>query len=106
MSKRRIRRIEPVQAGKVAGVLSAAILLIIFVPVLLLLSVAGMDSDLGMGMMGGGILLALFMPFIYGALAFVMGMLYAVLYNFTYRFHGGVEMEYDEMDEEIDRIGG
>ena len=105
MSKRRIRRIEPVQAGKVAGILAAALLLILFLPVLLLFSLVGLSSDFGGTFPGGGIIVLLFMPLIYGAIAFVAGMLYAVLYNFTFRFHGGVEMEYDDMDDEIDRIG-
>ncbi len=105
MSRKRIRRIDPLQAGKVAGILAAALLLLIFVPFALLLSLSGIRSSIGAGLAGMSLLVALFMPLLYGLLAFLIGMLCAALYNLTYRYHGGLEMEYDELEDDIDRIG-
>lgn len=108
MSTKRIKRINPLQAGKVAAILSVVLVLIIFIPVMLFVSVLGLGSDsaLGAGMfLGGGLLALIFIPVIYGGLAFVFGVLYAVVYNFSYKWHGGVELEYDDMDDAVLAIG-
>ena len=109
MSTKRIKKINPVQAGKVSAVIAVLLILIIFVPILLLVSAVGIGSNqpsFGGLVMGGGIIaMVIFMPIIYGIFAFLFGMFYAFIYNVTYRFHGGLEMEYDDMDDEINRIG-
>ena len=109
MSTKRIKKINPVQAGKVSAVIAVLLILIIFVPIMLLFSAVGFSSDqssFGGLAMGGGILaMVILMPIIYGIFAFLFGMFYAFIYNVTYRFHGGLEMEYDDMDDEINRIG-
>jgi uncharacterized membrane protein len=109
MSTRRIKKINPVQAGKVSAVIAVLLILIIFVPFLLLFSATGFggnQSSFGGLAMGGSIVaMVILMPILYGIFAFLFGMFYAFLYNVTYRFHGGLEMEYDDMDDEINRIG-
>ncbi|MBI2579637.1 MAG: hypothetical protein HYW27_01925 [Candidatus Aenigmarchaeota archaeon] len=45
---------------------------------------------------GAGIIIALMMPFIYGALGFVMGAVSAVIYNFLAKYIGGIELEFRE----------
>lgn len=109
MSTKRIKKINPLQAGKVSAVIAVLLILIIFVPVILLVSAIGIGSNqssFGGLAMGGSILaMVIFMPVIYGIFAFLFGMFYAFIYNVTYRFHGGLEMEYDDMDDEISRIG-
>ena len=109
MSTKRIKKINPVQAGKVAAVIAVLLILIVFVPFMLLFSAMGIGnsaSSFGGLAMGGSILvMAILMPILYGIFAFLFGMFYAFIYNVTYRFHGGLEMEYDDMDDEINRIG-
>jgi hypothetical protein len=110
MSTRRIKKINPIQAGKVAAMIAVVLILIIVVPIMLLVSAVGLGSDnpaFGM-VMGGGIsiiAIVIFVPVVYGLFAFLFGMLYAFIYNITFRFHGGLEMEYDDMDDEINNIG-
>lgn len=109
MSVKRIRKINPVQAGKVSAVVAILLILIFIVPIMLIVSAVGFgaaDSSFGGFAMGGSILaVVIIMPIIYGIFAFLVGMLYAFIYNITYRFHGGMELEYDDMDDEINRIG-
>jgi hypothetical protein len=107
MSTKRIRRIDPMQSGKVTAIVSIALMLIIFVPILLLFSLIGMGSSSSLGglILGGGLFMVILMPLIYGFFGFILGILYAVVYNFTYRYHGGLQLEYDDMDSDVDRIG-
>ena len=108
MSTKRIKKINPLQAGKVSAVIAVLLILIIFVPIMLLISAAGFGGNQSAfgPLMGGGIIaIVILMPIIYGIFAFLIGIFYAFIYNVTYRFHGGLEMEYDDMDDEINRIG-
>jgi hypothetical protein len=108
MSTKRIRKINAVQAGKVSAILSVALILIIFVPLILFVSMLGLGRDSGLSagiFLGGGLLALIFIPIIYGGVAFVLGVLYAVIYNYTYKWHGGVELEYDDMEDVVGSIG-
>lgn len=107
MSTKRIKRIDPMQSGKVTAIISVALILIIFIPIALLFSIAGLGSR-GMGFgsfLGGGIFMLILGPIFYGIIGFIMGILYAYIYNYTYRFHGGLELEYDDMDDELATFG-
>lgn len=101
--KRRLKRIEPIQAGKVLGVLYAAMGLI-FIPFVVLAGVAGAFAQHAQQAqnVGGppaalmtGIMLGfgIFMPVIYGVMGFIFGIIMAAIYNLTARWIGGIEVE-------------
>jgi hypothetical protein len=99
--KRRIRRISPLQAGKMLGALYACMGLILL-PFFALAAVAGAfapSAEQSAGapapalfaamMFGFGI----FMPIIYGVMGFIGGIIAAALYNVFARWIGGIEVE-------------
>ena len=99
--KRRIKRIAPLQAGKMLGALYACMGLI-FLPFFALAAVAGAFAPssqqsagapppvLFASMMFG---LGIFMPIIYGVMGFVGGIIAVALYNLFARWIGGIEVE-------------
>ena len=96
-AKRRILRFEPVQLGKVLGILYA-MLGLVFVPFFLLMPViaASLPPEqrggmVALGAMGLGA--AIFVPVMYGVMGFVMGVLGGVLYNLVAKWIGGIEVE-------------
>jgi hypothetical protein len=107
MSTRRIKRINPFQAGKVSAIVSVVLILIIFLPFMLFFSLAGLGSNSPVSGMflGGGLFAIILIPLVYGFFGFIIGILYAVIYNFTYKYHGGLELEYDELSDDVNRIG-
>jgi hypothetical protein len=101
--KRRIKRIAPLQAGKMLGVLYTCMGLI-FLPFFALAGVAGAFAQhaqqtqnvsgppaalMTVMMFGFGI----FMPIIYGVMGFVFGIIMAAIYNLIARWIGGIEVE-------------
>lgn len=86
---RRIKRIAPLQLGKLAGCLHGAMGLL-FVPVVLLMP--NFSAGAGTGSSGAG-WLALCLPFGYAALGWVIGVIGAALYNFLAKWIGGIEVE-------------
>ena len=101
--KRRIKRIAPLQAGKMLGILYACMGLI-FLPFFALAALAGAFAQqaqqaqnaggppaalMGALMFGFGI----FMPIIYGVMGFVFGIIMAAVYNLIARWIGGIEVE-------------
>ena len=100
---RRIKRIAPLQAGKMAGVLYACFGLI-FLPIFALAGVAGAfaqqvqqtqtanapSAALMAAMMFG---FGIFMPVFYGIFGFVFGIISAAIYNQIARWIGGIEVE-------------
>jgi multisubunit Na+/H+ antiporter MnhB subunit len=101
--KRRIKRIAPLQAGKILGVLHACMGLI-FLPFFALAGLAGafaqhaqQAQDTGgppaaviTGIMFG---FGIFMPVIYGVMGFIGGITMAAIYNLIARWIGGFEVE-------------
>jgi transmembrane protein DUF3566 len=99
--KRRIKRISPLQAGKMLGALYACMGLILL-PFFALAAVAGAFAPsteqsagasapaLFVGMMFG---FGIFMPIIYGVMGFIGGIIAAALYNVFARWIGGIEVE-------------
>ena len=91
---RRIKRISPLQLGKMLGLLYA-IMGLIAIP--LLLFVASMSAHLppderGFFLaMGTGA--AFFAPILYGVMGFIIGVIGAVIYNLCARWAGGIEVE-------------
>lgn len=109
MSVKRIRKVDPIQSGKVTAIISIALSLVIIIPAFLFFSSLGLNSsDRGMAgaIFGGGIMMVILGPLLYGFFGFIAGILYALVYNVTYRFHGGLQLEYDDLEaDEINRIG-
>jgi Transmembrane domain of unknown function (DUF3566) len=101
--KRRIKRIAPLQAGKMLGVLYACMGLI-FLPFFALAGLAGafaqhaqqaqnappLPAALMAGIMFG---FGIFLPIIYGVMGFVFGIIMAAIYNLIADWIGGIEVE-------------
>ena len=100
---RRIKRVAPLQAGKMLGVLYACMGLI-FLPIFALAGLAGAfaqqtqqaqntggpPSALITAMMFG---FGIFMPVFYGVFGFIFGVISAAIYNLIARWIGGIEVE-------------
>jgi hypothetical protein len=101
--KRTVKRIAPLQAGKMMGVLYACMGLI-FLPIFMLAAAAGafaqhaqgaQASATAPGAVVAGIMfgMGIFMPVIYGVMGFVFGVIGAAIYNLVARWIGGIEVE-------------
>ena len=99
--KRKIKRIEPLQAGKMLGALYACMGLI-FLPFFALAALAGAFAQPAQQTAGApppalfaGIMFGfgIFMPIIYGVMGFVGGIIMAALYNLFARWIGGIEVD-------------
>jgi hypothetical protein len=100
--KRRIKRISPLQAGKMLGVLYACMGLI-FLPFFALAGLAGAFAQQAQHTQAAGPPAALitimmfgfgiFMPVFYGVMGFVFGIIMAAVYNLIARWLGGIEVE-------------
>ena len=96
-----IRRIDPVSAAKIQGVLGAAIGLLIGACFsLMALAFGGLasrasDENFGAGMfgmlLGAGAIIVL--PVLYGIFGFIGGLIWAFLYNLAAKFTGGLEVD-------------
>ncbi|MEO8205377.1 MAG: hypothetical protein ABI615_04295 [Chthoniobacterales bacterium] len=96
-----LKRIEPLQAGKMFGALYA-LLSLIFVAFLLFFAVLGLlvpslngsVASAGFGMIGV-IIIAIFVPVLYGVAGFIAGVICAWLYNIIAGVIGGIRFEVD-----------
>jgi len=93
-TKRRIKRIAPLQLGKMLAILYG-IMGLLFIPFFLVMSAVSsqMPPEHRVGMMAFGIGFAIAAPFLYAAMGFVFGALGALIYNVVARWIGGVEVE-------------
>jgi hypothetical protein len=97
----RIRRIDPISAGKVGGVLYAGLGLVIGACVsLVTMGIGGVAALTDEGSHAGAIIGMLFgagaiviMPIFYGVIGAVMMLLSALLYNLAAKIAGGIEIE-------------
>jgi hypothetical protein len=98
-----IKRVSPMSAAKIGGILGVLVGLLIGACVSLIMMAAGslmtasMASDdrpggafVGM-LFGAGAIVIL--PIVYGTLSFIMGAIYAALYNLAAKWMGGLEIE-------------
>src|SRR3954449_10297148 len=102
MTTRRLKRIAPLQAGKMLGALYGCIALLA-VPFFLVFGLFGAfatsaaDSQHGTatGALAGGVMifLGLMIPVFYGLCGFVFGIITAVVYNLIAGWIGGIEVE-------------
>jgi len=97
---RKLKRIDPLQLGIVAGVFYALFSLII-VPIFILIAVVAafapqhgqsgaMQAGLGVGMAA---VFAVLAPIMYGAMGFIFGALGGLIYNLVARWTGGIAFE-------------
>ena len=97
---RTLKRIAPLQLGKVLGVLYGGMGLI-FLPFFALAGLAGAfaphspDQPAAAGAIAAGVIfgMGLFMPIFYAIFGFIFGMISAALYNLVARWVGGIEVE-------------
>jgi len=93
-----IKRIDVLSAGKISGIIAAAIGLIAGLLFLLfgsmIAGLAGQQQD-GGGLiaMGGGIVGVIALPIIYGIFGFIGGVIQAFIYNLAAGFVGGIRIE-------------
>jgi transmembrane protein DUF3566 len=105
--KRRIKRIAPLQAGKMLGVLYGCMGLI-FIPIFLLAGVAGAfaqhaqqnGASAAPAALAAGMMLAvgIFMPIFYAVFGFIFGIISAAIYNLVARWVGGIEVEVEQFE--------
>ena len=87
--KKRLTRIAPLQTGIVLATLYG-ILSLIAVPFLLL---AGLIS----GRLGFGVIFIIFLPVLYAAVGFIVGIIAAAVYNLVASWTGGLQFELTDM---------
>ncbi|MGV8931733.1 MAG: hypothetical protein ACOH1R_06420 [Luteimonas sp.] len=91
-----IKRIDVLSAGKISGIIAAALGLIAGLVILLFGSVFSglMGSEAGGGFAAlGGIMGVIILPILYGVLGFIGGALQAFIYNIAAGFVGGIRIE-------------
>lgn len=100
MKTYQIKSIDPIQLGKILGVLYFIIGAIVLVPLGLILSLAEAATGEFKGILSGFTLV--FIPFLYAFIGFVGGIILAFVYNLIVKMTGGIklEMEIEEEREE------
>jgi serine/threonine protein kinase len=91
-----IKRFEPLSVGKVAGILYAAMGLIVGVIVSLAATMSGLAGRGALGVLTGGLVgigAILVLPIFYGVLGFIVAVIAAWLYNLAAGFVGGIEID-------------
>jgi hypothetical protein len=98
-TKRRIKRIAPLQLGKILGILYG-LMGLIFIPFFMamgaLASQVPEEQRVGLMFMTGGF--ALFAPVMYAVMGFVFGVIGAAIYNLVAKWVGGVEVEIEQLE--------
>ena len=93
-TKRKIKRIAPLQLGKMLAILYG-IMGLLFIPIFLFMSVVSsrLPEEQRAGMMVFGVGFAVAAPIMYAAMGFIFGALGAVIYNVVAKWVGGIEVE-------------
>ena len=91
---RRVKRIAPLQLGKMLALLYG-IMGVIFCPIFLIASLVASHgpSPQRVGIMAFGTGFALMLPFLYAAMGFIGGIIGAFIYNVIAKWIGGIEVE-------------
>ena len=89
-----IQSVGVISAAKMMGAIYGAMGLI-FAPIFLLIGLAGMAAGGRQAIFGGitGVVFAVLMPLLYGAMGFVIGAIGALLYNLFAKWLGGIEIQ-------------
>lgn len=93
-TKRRIKRFAPLQLGMMLGVVYGLLGLLI-IPVFLVMSAmaAHFPAQQRVGIFALGAGFAIFVPIIYAAMGFIVGVIGALVYNLVAMWIGGIEVE-------------
>jgi hypothetical protein len=91
---RRIKRIAPLQLGKMLAILYGIIGLLV-IPVFLVMASVGSQLPEGQrgAFMAMGAGAAIFAPIIYAVMGFIIGVIGAFIYNLVAKWVGGIEVE-------------
>ena len=92
--KKQIKRLSPHQNGKVFGILMALSSLVFVIPFALAFSFMPMAEGQG----GPGVLFLIGAPIMYLVMGYVMTAVGCLIYNFAYKYIGGIEYETIEGD--------
>jgi len=107
--KLKLKRVDPVKYATIAALLTASIMLIIFVPFMLLFSLIGAGASSGFGegaaIFGGSIFVVILMPIIYGVMVFIITLISTALLNFILKKTGGLDIDFEKTGLEISQIG-
>jgi hypothetical protein len=105
--KLKLKRIDPVKYAIVATLVYLFILLIVYVPMILFVSLIGSASDIGAGaaMLGGGILGIILMVVILGVFVFVLTLIVCSILNFVLKKTGGIDIDFEKAGLDISQIG-
>jgi prepilin signal peptidase PulO-like enzyme (type II secretory pathway) len=87
-----LKQIDMSSAAKVMGIFYFMISLVVFVPIVLILSI--FDLDTGMGNLG--VFAALLVPLVYGFLGMILAFLASFLYNVIASKVGGIKIQVQE----------
>lgn len=106
MAKMELKRVGVLSSAKISGIVGAGLGLIIGVIYGLILmtvgaalmSASGEGPGAGFGIVGG-LMVMIIAPIFYGVLSFIFGALYALIYNVAAGFVGGIEMEFESMND-------
>jgi ABC-type sugar transport system permease subunit len=97
MTKKRVKKIGILQTSLISAIIFFFLSLILVVPIMLIMGIAGGFSD-NMGFAFGGLLL-MFMPIMYAIMGFLMTAFWCWLYNVIAKKIGGIEIEFEAMEE-------
>jgi len=96
MTKRRVKKIGVLQTSLISAIIFFFLSLIMVVPIMLIMGIAGGFSD-NMGFAFGG-LLFIFMPIMYAIMGFLMTALWCWIYNVVAKMIGGIEIEVEVIE--------
>jgi len=102
MKKHRLLQVPPIRFGIVLGLINGVIGLFVTPVLLATMGLAATSADLNNTMRLLGIpwlfagATALFMPIIHAVGGFIFGVLLAMIYNFSARWTGGIEIVLDD----------
>ena len=92
--KKQIQRLSPHQNGKVFGVLMALSSLVFLIPMTLAFSLMPMQNSHN----GPPMFIFLLFPILYLVMGYVMVAVGCIIYNFAFKYLGGIE--YETIDED------
>jgi hypothetical protein len=92
--KKQIKRLSPHQNGKVFGILMALSSLVFVIP----FAFAFSFMPMGQGQGGPGVFFVIALPILYLVMGYVMVAVGCLIYNFAYKYIGGIEYETIEGD--------
>lgn len=103
----KLKRVDPVKYALISALLTVLLMLVIFVPFMLILSSIGASQDLGVGsaILGGGVVMMIFVPLFYGVIVFIVTLIMTALLNFILKKTGGLDIDFEKAGLDISKIG-